>query len=124
MPRILRQQHVLRVALIIALGATFGVVAAVCTWTNSCFSGTDSCTTTNCGYFCYLDEYGAEQGKCYTSGSAQCCLCWFRVDHCDCTIGPDHYRRAASRIEVNWASCDSSGCGTSCPGYTPPPLPT
>lgn len=108
----------------IAIGALSGSVAGVCTWSNLCFKGTGNCTTTNCGYLCYLDEIGVEQGKCYTGGSAQCCLCCFRIDHCDCIVSPDHYRREAARIEVNWASCNSSSCGTSCPGYTPPPLPT
>jgi hypothetical protein len=124
LPTVFRHPTLTRVATTIALGATFGLVAAVCTWTHLCFKGAGACTTTNCGYLCFIDEYGNEQGKCYTSGSAQCCLCWFRVDRCDCIVSPDHWRREAARIQVNWTVCDSGSCGTSCPGYTPPPLPT
>ena len=101
----------------------YALLVAACDWSNSCFSGTDDCTTETCGVNCHETSFGVEQFKCYTSGSAECCLCQYRFDECDCTFGTG-WARITKKWKIPWTVCDGgSGCGTGCVGWLPPGLP-
>lgn len=98
-----------------------GAVLGVCLWTSSVFSGVGGCTNDWCGVGCTVEEYGVDQGICYTSMDA-CCYCAYRIDTCDCWFGEGSARMTA-RYEVAGSNCNLEP-GTQCGGWTAPSLPT
>lgn len=112
-----------RITPAVLVSLLFTLTFGLCDWYNACFAGTGTCTTDNCGVGCYITSYGADQGKCYTSAQAECCICWFRLDTCDCVFGPGT-QRVAIRYLISWTPCNvtSGSCGVNCVGYEPPPI--
>lgn len=116
----------LRTLLAIAAGLSLAsFVFTQCDWTNSCFAGTGNCTSEGCGWTCVIGAYGVEQGKCYSTTTDYCCLCWYRVDECETIFGGScGITRTVARVAEYGYNCNSSPCGTSCPSVQPPDIPT
>lgn len=111
-----------RTALVIS-GVLLAVTApSLCSWLNNCFDDHDHCEDEACGYGCDIFLLGPDQKVCYSPGSGQCCLCFYRYDQCDCLFGSG-WARETSKFTVNGTTCNGEGCGDNCPGFTPPPLP-
>lgn len=83
-----------RILSVLLLASVTTIAFAVCYWGTSCFSGTDGCIDESCGLGCTITSYSANYSICYTSGSAQCCICvWYNFT-CDCAFGTGYGREA------------------------------
>lgn len=83
-------------------------LAAPCFWGHSVFSGSNSCTSQDCGYGCG-DPYDLTYSHaCYTNGS-QCCYCNWDRWKCDCTFGTG-WGVSADRVVRHNHVCSGGYC--------------